>query len=412
MARSKLIDTVVSPRDDLSAFVDELNKAMKGVGRIDRGADISWLDPPRIRTGILGIDVASGGGLPRGGIVQFWGGFSAGKTTSAMHAMRMEQRAGRNTAFCAGEGFSKQWARQNGLWIAFSKSEYENLDAEFAEDPEGKSAQLNYMQAYDSWGTQNGFADVAVIQHMHGDGLLEAAARAIKRNIFSIIVIDSLAVLKNTRQIEEAEIGDEETGGGGQIQMFNRFIGRCFSALNTKYDESNTIDMNGNMANGTCVLCLNQHRVKFGGRARPGQIMYKSFGGEGLAHAWMFSLEFRRGEELGAETKIDGVDKWTPWGSTINVVCDKSKICVRGRRANWDLYTADHGEFKAGDVDSAQEARIWGVYYNIIEQSGHTYLYNGEKLASGKDNVDTFLRTNEAIRLEIEEKVIAACRQG
>jgi len=403
MARPKSVDVAVSPRDDLSAFVDELNKAMKGVGRIDRGADISWLDPPRIRTGVLGIDVASGGGLPRGGVVQFWGPFSAGKTTSAMHAMRMEQRAGRNTAFCAGEGFSKQWARKNGLWIAYSVDEYN--------DPQNAPI-LEYMQQYDNWGKESGFADVVVIQHMHGDGLLEAAARAVKRNIFSLIVIDSLAVLKNTRQIEEAEIGDEEMGGGGQITMFNRFIARCFSALNTKYDETNSVDMNGNRANGTCIVCLNQARIKFGGRARPGQIMYKPTGGEGLAHAWMFSLEFRRGEELGAETKIDGVDKWTPWGSTINVVCDKSKVCVRGRRASWDLYTADHGEFKAGDVDTSQEVRIWGVYYNVIEQSGHTYSFNGEKLATGKDNVDTFLRANEAIRLEIEERVIAACRQG
>lgn len=401
----------VQDRAQLQAFVKKMNHDMKGVGRIDLGADITWMDPPRIRTGILGIDVASRGGLPRGGIVQFWGPYSSGKTTSAMHAMRAEQRLGNPTAFCAGEGFSKDWARKNGLWIPYSADEYRDVAADDRYSVEVRNDIAAQMAAYDEWGTVQGFGPLVVMQHVHGDGLLEGAARAVKANVFSIVTIDSLAILRNERQLEEMEIGQEEMGGGGQISMFNRFMGRVFSALNTKYTADNEPDMNGQRGNLTCVLCLNQARIKFGVSKIPGQVSYKPVGGEGIAHAWHFSLQFRRGEELGEKETLGDKQNWTPWGTEIKVTCDKSKIGPKGRTAMWDLYTEDHEAFKAGDVDSGKEARLWGVYYNVIEVNGAWYSYRGERIANGKDNVDAALRANDALRGEIEQQVIDICRR-
>jgi len=46
-----------------------------------------------------------------------------------------------------------------------------------------------------------------------------------------------------------------------------------------------------------------------------------------------------------------------------------------------------------------------GVNARIIEKSGAWYAYNGEKIGQGRDNAREFLRENEALAHEIENKV-------
>ena len=43
----------------------------------------------------------------------------------------------------------------------------------------------------------------------------------------------------------------------------------------------------------------------------------------------------------------------------------------------------------------------------MIEKSGPWYAYNGEKIGQGKDNAREFLRENEGLAVEIENKVRA-----
>ena len=49
-------------------------------------------------------------------------------------------------------------------------------------------------------------------------------------------------------------------------------------------------------------------------------------------------------------------------------------------------------------VDLASDA-------HIIEKSGAWYAYHGEKLGQGKENVKELLRTNKALKEELEEQV-------
>lgn len=389
------------PQDRAELILADINKQMKGVGRVDTGPDISYLDPPRIRTGILGLDIVSNGGLPRGGIVKFWGPYSSAKTTSLIKVMVAEQRRGKRTAFAVGEGFSKTWARQNGLWIPYSTKEYEGKTAD----------ERRSMEAYDRWGEETGCGQVSLIQHKHGDGLLEATAKVVKANIFSVVGVDSLAVLKNQRQLEEMEIGDEERGGGGQIQMFNRFAARIFNAMNTRYNEAFEEDINGEVMNDTCLVCLDQARIKVvRGPSGASAVHYQEVGGEGLKHFWQLNIQFRRGEEIGEKENFDGHEKWVHWAAEINIKGIKSKIGPEGRNANWHLYIQDHEPFTGGDIDHAREVRQWGVQYGIIEQKGAFYSFNGERLAQGKENVDIVLRENESVCQAIEDLVVERCR--
>jgi recombination protein RecA len=46
-----------------------------------------------------------------------------------------------------------------------------------------------------------------------------------------------------------------------------------------------------------------------------------------------------------------------------------------------------------------------GVTARILEKSGAWYAYNGEKIGQGKDNAREFLRENQDVAIEVENKV-------
>ena len=54
-------------------------------------------------TGSLSLDLALGGGIPRGRIVEIYGPESSGKTTLTLHAIAEVQRAGGTAAFIDAE---------------------------------------------------------------------------------------------------------------------------------------------------------------------------------------------------------------------------------------------------------------------------------------------------------------------
>ena len=92
----------------------------------------------------------------------------------------------------------------------------------------------------------------------------------------------------------------------------------------------------------------------------------------------------KKGEEaIGNETKVKVV---------------KNKVSPPFKTAEFDILFGEgisrHGEI----IDMGVNARI-------IEKSGAWYAYNGEKIGQGRDNAREFLRENEALAHEIENKV-------
>ena len=61
------------------------------------------MDVETISTGALTLDVALGGGLPRGRVVEIYGPESSGKTTLALHVIAQAQKSGGVAAFIDAE---------------------------------------------------------------------------------------------------------------------------------------------------------------------------------------------------------------------------------------------------------------------------------------------------------------------
>ena len=125
-----------------------------------------------IPTGSLSLDIALGGGLPKGRVVEVYGPESSGKTTLTLHAVASVQRNGGTAAF---------------------------IDAEHALDPAyAKRIGVD---------TEN----LLISQPDNGEQALEITETLVRSNAVDLIVIDSVAALVPRAEIE-GEMGDSLPG--------------------------------------------------------------------------------------------------------------------------------------------------------------------------------------------------------
>ena len=95
--------TNISDRDKtLNVVLNQIEKSF-GKGSIMRLGDAIQMRVETISTGALTLDLALGGGFPKGRIVEIYGPESSGKTTLALHALAEVQKAGGVAAFVDAE---------------------------------------------------------------------------------------------------------------------------------------------------------------------------------------------------------------------------------------------------------------------------------------------------------------------
>jgi len=375
-------------------FCDRINKELRKSqqkGRIDLGSKIQACSIPKISTGILGMDYALSGGIPRGLPVQLWGGFSSAKTTTALYAIKTAQKSlGASIAIASPEPFSKDWARKLGVKIPYSEKELEILKKKDKEEA------LKIEKEQKTW------PDFVLLQHFYGDALLEMVYQAVKSNLFDIVLVDSLGAIQSYTDTEERSLEDQKYGGSSGL--FSRFAGKIQSAFNSKYDPETmepTVKDNW-VSNQTAVIIVNQVRVKIGGFNPTGNDRHKAPGGEHLKHFWGASLYFSAGERHFEEGKNK---KKLFYGQSIRINCDKCKIGAPFRTAEWDFYFEDHKGHKAGEVDTVSEILNWSIFFEFIQHAGKSYTIEGEKFVGNKKAL-RHLRKNKDLQKLLYNKCL------
>jgi recombination protein RecA len=215
MAKQKKTDVVADTGDEkqLTGKAQALNLAMDqiekqfGKGAIMRMDGGYKLDIETFSTGSLSLDLALGGGIPRGRIIEIYGPESSGKTTLSLHAVAEVQKAGGVAAF---------------------------VDAEHALDP-----------AYAEKIGVN-LATLLVSQPDNGEQALEIVETLVRSNAVDIIVIDSVAALVPQAEIE-GDMGDSHMG------LQARLMSQALRKLTGVTNKSKTT-----------VVFLNQLRMKIG----------------------------------------------------------------------------------------------------------------------------------------------------
>ena len=178
-----------------------------GKGAIMRLGDAAKMKVETVSTGALTLDLALGGGVPKGRIIEIYGPESSGKTTLTLHAIAEVQKAGGVAAF---------------------------VDAEHALDPSYAS-----VLGVD-------IDNLLVAQPDTGESGLEIVDQLVRSSAVDIIVIDSVAALVPRAEIE-GEMGDTQVGL--QARLMSKALRKIA----------------GNVGRSGClVVFLNQLRQKIG----------------------------------------------------------------------------------------------------------------------------------------------------
>ena len=211
--------------------------------------------------------------------------------------------------------------------------------------------------------------DLLVSQPDTGEQALEITDMLVRSNAIDVIVVDSVAALVPKAEIE-GEMGDMHVGL--QARLMSQALRK----------------ITGNIKNANClVIFINQIRMKIG-------VMFGSpettTGGNALKFYASVRLDIRRtgtikrgDEAVGNETKVKVV---------------KNKVAPPFKTAEFDILFGE-GISRQGEIIDM------GVNAKVIEKSGAWYAYQGEKIGQGRDNAREFLRENEALAFEIENKV-------
>ncbi len=218
-----------------------------GKGSIMRLGDATRMRVETIPSGSLTLDLALGGGLPKGRVVELYGPESSGKTTLALHAIAEVQKAGGVAAF---------------------------VDAEHALDP-------TYAAAI---GVD--IDNLLVAQPDNGEAGLEIVDQLVRSTAVDLVVIDSVAALVPRAEIE-GEMGDVHVGL--QARLMSQALRK----------------ITGNIGKTGCtVFFLNQLRQKIG-------ISYgnpeTTTGGNALKFYASVRLDIRRIQTLKKGTEEFGI---------------------------------------------------------------------------------------------------------
>ncbi len=218
-----------------------------GKGSIMRLGDASKMRVETISTGALTLDLALGGGYPKGRVVEIYGPESSGKTTLTLHAIAEVQKRGGVAAF---------------------------VDAEHALDPVYAA----------SLGVD--IENLLVSQPDTGEMALEIVDQLIRSAAVDLVVVDSVAALTPRSEIE-GEMGDHAVGS--QARLMSQAMRK----------------ITGNIGKSGCtVIFLNQLRLKIG-------ITYgnpeTTTGGNALKFYASVRLDIRRIQTLKRGTEEYGI---------------------------------------------------------------------------------------------------------
>ena len=203
---TKKTDAENGKSEALKLAIAQITKQF-GDGSIMKLGDNRNIDVELLKSGSLSLDLALGGGYPKGRIIEIYGPESSGKTTLALHAISEIQKTGGQAAF---------------------------IDAEHALDP--------------AYAKRIGvdIDNLLISQPDNGEQALEICETLVRSNAVDLIVVDSVAAL-----VPQAEIDGDM--GDAQMGLQARLMSQAMRKLTAIISKSKAT-----------VIFINQIRMKIG----------------------------------------------------------------------------------------------------------------------------------------------------
>ena len=210
-----------------------------------------------------------------------------------------------------------------------------------------------------------------ISQPDYGEQALDIADMLVRSGATDIIVIDSVAALIPQSELE-GNMG--ETQVGSQARLMSHALRKLTGTIHKS---------------SVSVIFINQIRMKIGtmGYGNP----ETTTGGNALKFYSSVRIDVRRIQSL--------KDKDEVFGNRTRAKIVKNKVAPPFREALFDIL------YGTG-ISRTGELLDLGVEHGIVDKSGAWYAYGSERLGQGKENVRAFLNENDAIRDQIEQKLL------
>ena len=261
-----------------------------------------------ISTGSISLNIALGGGIPKGRICEIYGPESSGKTTLTLHTIAECQKKGGIAAF---------------------------IDAEHALDPEyAKKIGVD-------------IDNLLVSQPDSGEQALEIVETLVRSNAVDLIVVDSVAALTPRAEIE-GDMGDSHMG------LQARLMSQALRKLTSIVSRSNV-----------SIIFINQLRMKIG-------VMFgnpeTTTGGNALKFYSSVRMEIRSAGKI----EGNGPDGKQLVGNRAKVKVVKNKIAPPFKIAEFDIMFNKGISYEGDLIDLAERysiARKAGAFYSYQEKT-------------------------------------------
>ncbi|MCX6765746.1 MAG: recombinase RecA [Candidatus Moranbacteria bacterium] len=212
--------------------------------------------------------------------------------------------------------------------------------------------------------------DLLISQPDTGEQALDIVETLVRSGAVDVIVIDSVAALVPRAEIE-GEMGDLHIGRQA------RLMSQALRKLTAIIAKSNTL-----------VIFINQIRMKIG-------IMFgnpeTTTGGQALKFYSSVRIEVRRSAQIKKGDEVVG--------NRVKAKVVKNKVAPPFRTTEFDIMY-NEGISQTGDLVDT------GVKYEIIKKTGNSYMFEGVKLGTGRENAKQFLKENPKIIKDVEKSVI------
>lgn len=238
------------------------------------------------------------------------------------------------------------------------------VDAEHALDPEyAQKIGVNIDELF-------------ISQPDTGEQALEIVETLVRSNAVDVIVIDSVAALTPKAEIE-GDMGDSHMGL--QARLMSQAL-RKLAAIVSK--------------SKTTVVFINQIRMKIG-------VVFgnpeTTPGGNALKFYASIRIEIRRAAQIKQGEQIIG--------NRTKAKIVKNKVAPPFRTCEFDIMY-NEGISTSGDLLDV------GTQLGVIQKSGNTYTYAGERIGLGRENSRQALRANPKLMATIRKETVKKVEAG
>jgi recombination protein RecA len=403
---------VKSPLDKLTALRDTVSNINKKYGKdgevLKFASDVNYAHLHRIPTGIFNLDMALGGGVPKGRIIMVVGEEASGKSTFALELTGRLQ----HTCKQCMEPFKGYTDEQRDGDGDVAAREYIVLESCPCGENDGHMVNYNDFEGHFDpiWAAAHGVdvPSLLLTQPQTAEMGVDATNVLVRTGQLDAVIVDSIAMMTPSREVEKSA---EDGQRPDMALIVNRFMRTLQASLNS---------LGLDNPNKPIVVLINQFREKVG-------VMYGDPrtwpGGKGQNFAASIILSFRQGKAIDGKNNVGGKDD-EKIGAEFFFRTEKNKTFAPYKKGAFKMYNTDVPALgiRKGEINNFEQMVAYAETLGLLAKSGAWYDLqpafgpefanpeSGKGTFNGLSAVYAFLAQHPDKAKVVRERILAAVK--